>query len=262
MTFARINSRHHTPVLAQIWVGTVAAVLATLVDVSHLSHILSVGCLVSSDPPQLLCKLAVLYKVPFNYSLMRCCLLGACEQFGYSVVSAAVLMLRIADAEAEDAHIISKRDGSSKWPEAVAGIAAFAIFSFLVGISYRYGHTVLGMVFFFLGLICVVPLFVRQVGALFTMPQCLVLCIVNLALNNLAFPYPGVQDTGNLRVPMGAHTTTRGYCLKRFLVCAGKCTFFLECSWLCLLKLADGTLVNIVLCSCSCTGKRGYDLWS
>lgn len=44
--FSRINSRYHTPVTAQLWVGFVAATLAGVVNVSHLSHILSVGCLV------------------------------------------------------------------------------------------------------------------------------------------------------------------------------------------------------------------------
>lgn len=44
--FAKIHDKHHTPVAAQIWVGAVAAFLAGLFNVSHLSHILSVGCLV------------------------------------------------------------------------------------------------------------------------------------------------------------------------------------------------------------------------
>lgn len=44
--FANIHDQYHTPVTAQIWVGAVAASLAGLFNVSHLSHILSVGCLV------------------------------------------------------------------------------------------------------------------------------------------------------------------------------------------------------------------------
>jgi hypothetical protein len=43
---AKIHDQHRTPVKAQIWVGAVAASLAGLFNVSHLSHILSVGCLV------------------------------------------------------------------------------------------------------------------------------------------------------------------------------------------------------------------------
>lgn len=43
--FSRVHPQHHTPVAAQIWVGVVAGILALLIDVSHLSHILSVGCL-------------------------------------------------------------------------------------------------------------------------------------------------------------------------------------------------------------------------
>lgn len=45
--FAKIHDKYRTPVAAQIWVGTVAATLAGLFNVSHLSHILSVGCIVS-----------------------------------------------------------------------------------------------------------------------------------------------------------------------------------------------------------------------
>jgi amino acid transporter len=44
--FAIISPNKHIPVRAQIWCGLVAGVLATLFDVSHLSHILSVGTLV------------------------------------------------------------------------------------------------------------------------------------------------------------------------------------------------------------------------
>lgn len=44
--FAKIHDKYRTPVAAQIWVGAVAACLAGLFNVSHLSHILSVGCLV------------------------------------------------------------------------------------------------------------------------------------------------------------------------------------------------------------------------
>lgn len=44
--FAKIDAHHQTPVTAQVWVGSVAAILAGFFNVSHLSHILSVGCLV------------------------------------------------------------------------------------------------------------------------------------------------------------------------------------------------------------------------
>ncbi|KAF4360546.1 hypothetical protein F8388_000845 [Cannabis sativa] len=43
--FSRVNSKSHTPVHSQVWVGAVAGVLAGLFNVHVLSHILSVGSL-------------------------------------------------------------------------------------------------------------------------------------------------------------------------------------------------------------------------
>ncbi|XP_028751264.1 cationic amino acid transporter 9, chloroplastic-like [Neltuma alba] len=43
--FAKVNSKHHTPVHSQVWVGAIASVLAGLFNVHVLSHILSVGTL-------------------------------------------------------------------------------------------------------------------------------------------------------------------------------------------------------------------------
>lgn len=48
--FARVHPRRHTPVHSQVWVGIVAAALAGLFNVHILSHILSVGSLVSHCP--------------------------------------------------------------------------------------------------------------------------------------------------------------------------------------------------------------------
>eukprot|EP00897_Mesotaenium_endlicherianum_P010816 jgi/Mesen1/9763/ME000007S09815 len=45
--FAAVDAKRHTPMRAQIFVGCVAIVLAALFDVGRLSHILSVGVLVS-----------------------------------------------------------------------------------------------------------------------------------------------------------------------------------------------------------------------
>ena len=45
--FAKVHPFRHTPIHSQIWVGIVACVLAGLLNVTLLSHILSVGSLVS-----------------------------------------------------------------------------------------------------------------------------------------------------------------------------------------------------------------------
>lgn len=45
--FAKVHHIRHTPIRSQIWVGCVAGILAGLFNVHELSHILSVGTLVS-----------------------------------------------------------------------------------------------------------------------------------------------------------------------------------------------------------------------
>lgn len=44
--FAKVHPKRHTPMISQVWVGLVAAVMAGLLNVHVLSHILSVGTLV------------------------------------------------------------------------------------------------------------------------------------------------------------------------------------------------------------------------
>lgn len=46
--FAKVHPKLHTPIHSQVWVGIVAGVLAGLFNVHVLSHILSVGTLVST----------------------------------------------------------------------------------------------------------------------------------------------------------------------------------------------------------------------
>lgn len=48
--FAKVHHTRHTPVQSQVWVGIVASILAGLFNVHVLSHILSVGSLVSWQP--------------------------------------------------------------------------------------------------------------------------------------------------------------------------------------------------------------------
>ena len=45
--FAKVHPERHTPIHSQVWVGIVASILAGLFNVHVLSHILSVGTLVS-----------------------------------------------------------------------------------------------------------------------------------------------------------------------------------------------------------------------
>ncbi|XP_057757053.1 cationic amino acid transporter 9, chloroplastic [Arachis stenosperma] len=74
--FARVNSKRHTPIHSQVWVGCVASVLAGLLNVTMLSHILSVGTLT-----------------------------------GYSVVSACVVVLRWKDRTNSQLSISAKQEG-------------------------------------------------------------------------------------------------------------------------------------------------------
>ena len=74
--FARVNSKRHTPIHSQVWVGCVASVLAGLLNVTMLSHILSVGTLT-----------------------------------GYSVVSACVVVLRWKDRTNSQLSTSAKQEG-------------------------------------------------------------------------------------------------------------------------------------------------------
>ena len=53
--FARVHPKRHTPIHSQVWVGIVAGVLAGLFNVRILSHVLSVGSLVSHFAIFLVC---------------------------------------------------------------------------------------------------------------------------------------------------------------------------------------------------------------
>lgn len=44
--FSQVNSKRHTPITSQVWVGMVAGLLAGLFNIRSLSRILSVGTLV------------------------------------------------------------------------------------------------------------------------------------------------------------------------------------------------------------------------
>lgn len=46
--FAKVHSVRQTPVHSQVWVGFIASILAGFLNVHVLSHVLSVGSLVSS----------------------------------------------------------------------------------------------------------------------------------------------------------------------------------------------------------------------
>lgn len=56
--FAKVHPVRHTPIHSQVWVGSVACVLAGLFNVHVLSHILSVGSLVCYYVPIQLPSLA------------------------------------------------------------------------------------------------------------------------------------------------------------------------------------------------------------
>lgn len=47
--FAKVHPARQTPVHSQVWVGLIASILAGFLNVHVLSHVLSVGSLVSSS---------------------------------------------------------------------------------------------------------------------------------------------------------------------------------------------------------------------
>uniref|UniRef100_A0A0D6QZS5 Cationic amino acid transporter C-terminal domain-containing protein n=1 Tax=Araucaria cunninghamii TaxID=56994 RepID=A0A0D6QZS5_ARACU len=100
--FGKIHSKLRTPIHSQVWVGSVAGILAGLFNVSALSHILSVGTL-----------------------------------SGYSVVSACVIMLRIKNDMQIQSGVHSK--GFTKWHQAVVCILGITCCGFASGLCYRIG---------------------------------------------------------------------------------------------------------------------------
>ncbi|PWA58186.1 Amino acid/polyamine transporter I [Artemisia annua] len=106
--FAKVHPTRHTPIHSQIWVGIVACVLAGLLNVTVLSHILSVGSLA-----------------------------------GYSVVAACVMTLRLDDKV--DTQISTT--SMSKRTEGITCITVIACCGFAAGILYRYGVSTLAYTF-------------------------------------------------------------------------------------------------------------------
>ncbi|MCO5579812.1 hypothetical protein L7F22_033674 [Adiantum nelumboides] len=113
--------------MAQIWCGTVAGVLATFFDVSHLSHILSVGTL-----------------------------------SGYSVVCGCVLILRVlrtnfAEGKPEK-HLLTRSQ------EATTCLVGVALSGFVVGLFFRFSlHYALLIVGLLISIGMAVPMYIRQV---------------------------------------------------------------------------------------------------
>lgn len=100
--FSKIHPKNRTPIHAQVWVGSVAGIMATLFNVKALSHILSVGTLT-----------------------------------GYSVVSACVIMLRVKNDSQN--HCGALATGFTKWHEALMCILGVACCAFASGLCYRFG---------------------------------------------------------------------------------------------------------------------------
>eukprot|EP00850_Spirogloea_muscicola_P015620 SM000121S26017 [mRNA] locus=s121:337011:341663:+ [translate_table: standard] len=91
----------HTPVRAQVWVGAIALILAALFNVARLSHILSVGVLVS-----------------------------------YSIVCACVIVLRVDESYAVAQGAVW--GGLARKQEAIACIGASALLAFGAGLLIRW----------------------------------------------------------------------------------------------------------------------------
>lgn len=123
--FAKVHPKRHTPMISQVWVGLVAAVMAGLLNVHVLSHILSVGTLT-----------------------------------GYSVVAACVLSLRF---EEKSTHQASAR-WCSKWAEGVLWLVLLAFCGFGAGVIYRFGASYYFLIIpVVIALVALVALYVRQV---------------------------------------------------------------------------------------------------
>lgn len=113
--FAKVHPTRHTPIHAQIWVGIVACILAGLLNVTLLSHILSVGSLA-----------------------------------GYSVVAACVMALRWDNNNNIDTQ--HSTNLMSKRTEGITCITVIAFCGFTAGILYRYGGSTLAYIFLILPL--------------------------------------------------------------------------------------------------------------
>ncbi|KAJ9565445.1 hypothetical protein OSB04_001411 [Centaurea solstitialis] len=110
--FAKVHPSRHTPIHSQIWVGIVACILAGLLNVTLLSHILSVGSLA-----------------------------------GYSVVAACVMTLRWED-KVDDTNVSTIL--ASKRMEGITCITVIASCGFAAGILYRYSDSTLVNIFLIL----------------------------------------------------------------------------------------------------------------
>ncbi|KAJ7519305.1 hypothetical protein O6H91_20G033100 [Diphasiastrum complanatum] len=124
--FANIHPKYHTPLWGQIWVGLVAGVLSLFIDVSHLSHILSVGALT-----------------------------------GYSVVCACVIVLRLPleQQAGDELHTLISRKRS----KAVLGIILVACFSFITGLFFRAKlHPIFSAVGILLAAFSATPVYLHQ----------------------------------------------------------------------------------------------------
>lgn len=124
--FSKIQFSHHTPIMGQIWCGSVAGVLATFFDVSQLSHILSVGTL-----------------------------------SGYSVVCGCVLILRISQDNLGEK---SEKRFLTRSQEAVCCLLGVAVCTFVVGLFFRFSlHFAFSIVGLLVVILAAVPMYFRQV---------------------------------------------------------------------------------------------------
>ncbi|XP_023756464.1 cationic amino acid transporter 9, chloroplastic [Lactuca sativa] len=115
--FAKVHPTRHTPIHAQIWVGIVACILAGLLNVTLLSHILSVGSLA-----------------------------------GYSVVAACVITLRLDDNIDININTQLSTNSMSKRTDCITSIIVIAFCGFTTGILYRFGGSTLAYIFLILPL--------------------------------------------------------------------------------------------------------------
>ncbi|KAH9603047.1 hypothetical protein KSS87_006282 [Heliosperma pusillum] len=122
--FAKVNSKRHTPMNSQIWVGLVAGIMAGLLNVQALSHILSVGTLT-----------------------------------GYSVVAACVLSLRFKEKSTTQ----GSAEWCSRWAEGVILLVVVACCGFTAGAMYRFGASYFFLIIpVVIALLALAALYLRQ----------------------------------------------------------------------------------------------------
>ncbi|XP_068634493.1 cationic amino acid transporter 9, chloroplastic isoform X2 [Aristolochia californica] len=122
--FSQVDSKRHTPICSQIWVGFVAIIMAALLNVHELSHILSVGSLT-----------------------------------GYSVVSASVIVLRWKDRAVDRVS----GSWISMWHEGVTCLIGISLCGFACGLCYRYGAPfVFSVVALLLAVLAIIALHFRK----------------------------------------------------------------------------------------------------